>query len=1142
MKRPKIMALLLSAVMILSLLPSFAVAEVLRIGSSIGGGIGGGNVETPTMDSGLEGTLDLEFFAGQTIHLNDDQLIDELLSSGKYYGFGEKMEDGWTGELTDANPYIGHDGDISSGFTTSDFGDSDLWIKAPMTDAEDFFTLWLNPREEDYYGQHFVNINVSVRFPEATVVAHNVDEVSPEEAELMQNIGGGFIHAIEGNDGIELIEMPGYYNLSTAAKDIFIFTATDAGDDDLTAAYGNTFYCDFVVSFDEDVKADSVILTGSYGTMTFSILLGRDFTANKTKQFLITSLPVPFLFDYSAILNVVDTFLCTAINIDEANIGTTVNVSLVMWPVDGNKDTDCVTITTIPYTFTESNLSAVKVGETPYRHVASGLDSQGYVINGFDFVSQGNVPGPHFAPVRETVNDDVTVVVDQNPVTESGVTTSTEQVKVNNEDVATVATTGVEVNANNVNVEDVVEKLAEGGHIKEGDNIVLFTLDKKTEGAENNTITYEVTPKLTVNGFTTEVTNDQLSGDVTFRLDVKGIVSNVGDKVIAQHKSGSTVYGTEIYEAEADGDDLYIEITTRSFSEWNLAPVEDNAVAAIYRSGAYVSSHTTLAAAFAAVQNNETIELLANVTLTERLFVNAGANPAYGGTNNRYATTSENKSITLDLNEHYIASASNIALAGGSLNITGTGTISTSNAGLAPIEVHGRGDLNSKRTLTIGANVVLQGVYGLNIFGSNDGQKNKIDVTVNGTVNGILFVLGNLTNTANEINIVVNGTVAAPAGPEDKPNVGIALNGYANVTVNNGAAISGDSGIEVRAGNLTVNGGTITATANEYSFKPNGSGTTSKGVGIAVAQHTTEKDIQVNISGGDISGKAALALANPQTNDEGEVNVSVTGGTFTGTGEQAVAVFLDESETRVNGFISGGSFSSVVADDYCATGYEPVTTAVNGMYTVKEEEAYEPQNSPYSSHNGYLTNFVDCTFANVQDSIYMNVVLYINTGYDSDDDDKVTNGSVHFTFMGINQTVALSAFHPEENLDAASALALATDGYYCYKTGNVYIVRIKVFPYQISQKITVQLLDGGNVVNLYQNTGNTSLFTSDGNSEEMWTSITSGLKTLKDNTFSTSLRAYCENYGNGRFAAVLSSMLAYCTNAESQWNLDGTQK
>ena len=47
--------------------------------------------------------------------------------------------------------------------------------------------------------------------------------------------------------------------------------------------------------------------------------------------------------------------------------------------------------------------------------------------------------------------------------------------------------------------------------------------------------------------------------------------------------------------------------------------------------------------------------------------------------------------------------------------------------------------------------------YGINVFGSNDAQKNKIDVTVNGTVNGILFVLGNLRNQENEINIAVNG-------------------------------------------------------------------------------------------------------------------------------------------------------------------------------------------------------------------------------------------------------------------------------------------------------------------------------------------------------------------------------------------------
>ena len=316
--------------------------------------------------------------------------------------------------------------------------------------------------------------------------------------------------------------------------------------------------------------------------------------------------------------------------------------------------------------------------------------------------------------------------------------------------------------------------------------------------------------------------------------------------------------------------------------------------------------YETLAAAFAAAADGDTITLLADVALTERLFVNAGATPTI--VSNRYASTTENKSLTLDLNNHSItSSSSNIALAGGSLNITGTGTISTSASGLAPIEIRGTGDLTNKRTLTIGQNVTLTGSeYGLNVFGSNDALKNTIDVTVNGTVNGMLFVLGNLKNTSNSINIVVNGTVDASevTGTDEAVHTGIAICGNAAVTVNNGAVVKGESGIEVRAGSLTVNGGTITATASTYSYVANGSGTTTKGAAIAVAQHSTLLETNVTLNGGTLTGVKQIGVTDVNNN---MTNVSVV----------AKQSFIESSDIP--------------------EGYEWVETSTTGVYTLAKK-------------------------------------------------------------------------------------------------------------------------------------------------------------------------------------------------------------
>lgn len=368
------------------------------------------------------------------------------------------------------------------------------------------------------------------------------------------------------------------------------------------------------------------------------------------------------------------------------------------------------------------------------------------------------------------------------------------------------------------------------------------------------------------------------------------------------------------------------------------------------------ASYASLEAAVAAANDGQTITLLKDITLDERLFVNAGDDPAYDSANKRYATTSDNKSITLDLNGKNITSSSNIALAGGSLNITGTGTISTTEGGLAPIEVRGTGDLTSKRTLTIGENVTLSGsTYGLNVFGSNDDQKNTIDVNVNGTVNGMLFVLGNLKNTENAINIVVNGTVdASNATAGDAVKTGIALNGNANVTINNVATVKGESGVEVRAGNLTVNGGTITGTATEYKYDENTSGTTTKGAAIAVAQHGTKLPIAVTLNGGTLVGKELIGVTDVN-DDMSSVTVTATEGFVLGT-----ATSLPEGY----GWVSNGgtpetfTLGPVVASitegtttRYYATLNEAFTAATTGQtvkllcdYDATSESGYENAN------------------------------------------------------------------------------------------------------------------------------------------------------------------------------------------------------
>ena len=129
-------------------------------------------------------------------------------------------------------------------------------------------------------------------------------------------------------------------------------------------------------------------------------------------------------------------------------------------------------------------------------------------------------------------------------------------------------------------------------------------------------------------------------------------------------------------------------------------------------------------------------------------------------------------------------------------------------------------------------------------------------IDINGTVNGNVWVMGNIENGNSVINVNRGAKIEGEV---------IGLNGLATLNVKDGSTIIGsETGIEVRAGNLNVEGGTITSTAAAYTVTPTGSGTTTVGAAIAVAQHTTGLTINANITGGTLSGLKTISVADPQ--------------------------------------------------------------------------------------------------------------------------------------------------------------------------------------------------------------------------------------------------------------------------------------
>ena len=230
------------------------------------------------------------------------------------------------------------------------------------------------------------------------------------------------------------------------------------------------------------------------------------------------------------------------------------------------------------------------------------------------------------------------------------------------------------------------------------------------------------------------------------------------------------------------------------------------------------------------------------------------------------------KDITLDLNGKtltgYITHYNKGHLTVKNGTVAGTIWVMTS----ATDESHNK--LTVEKTATIGAGgnavVLTEKSKDANNYGST--------IDVYGHLNGNLWVMGNIETdlkTAQHPCIInVNDGAVINSGVD---NVGIALNGAAKLNVAK-AEITSGTGIEVRAGELIVDGATITGNATPFKVAPNGSGITTDGVGIAIAQHTTKLPINVTINGGNISGYYALYESNPQGNladDISKVSIDV---------------------------------------------------------------------------------------------------------------------------------------------------------------------------------------------------------------------------------------------------------------------------
>ena len=240
----------------------------------------------------------------------------------------------------------------------------------------------------------------------------------------------------------------------------------------------------------------------------------------------------------------------------------------------------------------------------------------------------------------------------------------------------------------------------------------------------------------------------------------------------------------------------------------------------------------------------------------------------------------------------------------------------------------------TKAELLIGEDVEVVSNTSNVIYLKGKGAKADIygDLVSNSTEYAVIQGNGNAGNGGTIINIYEGASVKCP----NEVAIYHPQDGELNIF---GGEVTGTTGIEMRAGKLTVKGGTITGTAVPTETNANGNGSTTTGAGIAIVQHNTQLDLVANVVGGTVKGYTALYHNNTENNSDAaavKVSLEVTGGTFEATNGGTNAIYSDTKE----GFIEGGEFKGAVDEKFVSEDLE--TKVIDGVTYIGESIPSNP--------------------------------------------------------------------------------------------------------------------------------------------------------------------------------------------------------
>ena len=343
---------------------------------------------------------------------------------------------------------------------------------------------------------------------------------------------------------------------------------------------------------------------------------------------------------------------------------------------------------------------------------------------------------------------------------------------------------------------------------------------------------------------------------------------------------------------------------------------QGNAVASVQTADGFVyyDSLTGEEGAIAALESGNTLRVLANVSATGSMDI-----------------VKEN--VTVDLNNKTLTFDENTRLrVKNDAIIIKNGTISGGDRG---ITIFGSNDPAKPVNVTIDDVTIENTNYGIIYTGYDQGNKltgnvgygevtlNNVRINNNTADSVGIFVMGNLGNAANTGLGDANNVITINNSNIIGSGVGVALNGYATLNVNENTEISGADGVVVKRGKLNVVSGTIKGTG-QYTTPVHAVNSGTESIGAAVLVTSTYNQygkITLDLSGGkyESTNSHAVAVIVPDgANAFNNIELKISGGNYTSAADKE-CIYVGPNDS-VSKFITGGTFSSDPSA-YIAVGY-----------------------------------------------------------------------------------------------------------------------------------------------------------------------------------------------------------------------------